>query len=90
MAHSLSSRKRIRQNAKRKAINRARKVDIKLSIRSFSEVLATGDTGKAEEALRATIKTVDQNAAKGAIHKNAASRRKSQLQRRLNALKTKG
>lgn len=90
MAHSLSAKKRIRQNAKRNAMNRARKQDMKLSIRSFSQVLASGDVGKAEESLKAVIKSVDQKAAKGTIHKNAASRKKSQLQRRFNALKSKG
>lgn len=90
MAHSLSAKKRIRQNAKRNAMNRARKQDIKLSIRSFSQALAGGDVGKAEESLKAAIKTVDQKAAKGTMHKNTASRKKAQLQRRFNALKSKG
>lgn len=87
MAHSLSARKRIRQNATRRARNRARKAQLKSTIRSFTETLSTGDTGKTAEALRTAIKKVDQTAAKGAIHRNTASRKKSQLQRKLNALK---
>ncbi len=87
MAHSLSAKKRIRQNAKRRAQNRGRKAQIKTSIREFSDVLATGDAVKTAEALKVSVKKIDQIAAKGAIHKNTASRRKSLLQRRLNALK---
>ncbi len=85
MAHSLSAKKRIRQNAKHRAINRARKKDIRVVVRTFDETLKSGDSAKASEALRAVIKEIDQVAAKGTIHKNTASRRKSRLQKRLNA-----
>lgn len=86
MAHSLSAKKRIRQNEKRRARNRGRKVQLKAKIREFSETLSTGDPAKSAEVLRTAIKKIDQTAAKGSIHKNTASRKKSQLQRRLNAL----
>ena len=89
MAHSLSAKKRIRQNVKRRARNRARKEQIKLSVRAFTEALSGGDTDKAAEALRAAVKTIDRVAAKGTIHKNAASRKKARLQRQLNALAAK-
>lgn len=87
MAHSLSAKKRIRQNAKRRAQNRARKAQLKGSIREFNEVLGGGDVAKTSDTLKKAIKKIDQIAAKGAIHKNTASRKKSQLQRKLNALK---
>lgn len=87
MAHSLSAKKRIRQNAKRRATNRGNKAQLKTSMREFNDVLATGDAAKTAEALKAAVKKIDQIASKGTIHKNTASRRKSLLQRRLNALK---
>ena len=40
-----------------------------------------------EAVIRATIKKVDQAAAKGIMHKNAASRKKAQLAKKLNAAK---
>ncbi len=89
MAHSLSAKKRIRQNAKHRARNRARKGAIKAELRSFGQVLAGGDKAKAAEALKSAVKKVDQIAAKGTIHKNTAARRKSLLQRRYNALAAK-
>lgn len=85
MAHSLSSRKRIRQNIKDRARNRARKVQIKAAVKAFDTALASGDRAKAGEALRAAAKKLDQVAAKGTIRKRTASRRRSRLQRRLNA-----
>jgi small subunit ribosomal protein S20 len=89
VAHSLSAKKRIRQNEKRRARNRGRKAQIKSKIREFSDALASGDQTKTNDALRAAIKKIDQIAAKGAIHKNTASRRKSLLQRKLNAVNAK-
>ncbi|GMU20102.1 MAG: hypothetical protein AMXMBFR13_02020 [Phycisphaerae bacterium] len=89
MAHSLSAQKRIRQNAKRQALNKARKSQVKAKLRAVEQALTSSDVAKAEEATRAAIKKVDQIAAKGTLHKNTAARRKSRLQRRLNGLKTK-
>ncbi|GMV98280.1 MAG: 30S ribosomal protein S20 [Phycisphaerae bacterium] len=89
MAHSLSAEKRIRQNAKRNALNKARKAQVKSKVRAFSEALTGGDKAKALEALRAAVKKVDQVAAKGTLHRNAAARKKSRLQKRLNALLAK-
>lgn len=89
MAHSLSAKKRIRQNAKRRAQNRGRKQELKTALRSFTETVAAGDAAKSKEVLRSTIKTIDRIAAKGTIHRNTASRRKSRLQKRVNALAAK-
>ena len=89
MAHSLSAKKRMRQNAKHRAMNKARKGQIKTQVRAFTDALAAGDKAKATETLRAAVKKVDQVAAKGSIHRNAASRKKSRLQKRLNALLAK-
>ncbi len=80
----------MRQNAKNRARNRGRKQQLKSAIRGFDESLATGDAGKAGAALLATIKKLDKIAAKGTIHKNTAARKKSRLQRRVNALKKTG
>ena len=89
MAHSLSSKKRIRQNEKNRAINKARKAQVKTKVKVFADALAGGDKAKATETLRAAVKKVDQVAAKGSMHKNAASRKKSRLQKQLNALLAK-
>jgi len=86
VAHSLSSKKRIRQNVKARARNRGHKRLVRQVVRAFDEALQSGDKGKSAEALKSAIKTLDKIAATGAIHKNAASRKKSRLQRKLNAL----
>ena len=89
MAHSLSAKKRVRQNLKRRARNRARKDQIKEQIKGFTAALTSGSLDKAEQALRATVQKLDRIAGKGTIHKNAAARKRSRLTKRLNAARAK-
>ena len=88
MAHSLSAKKRIRQSIKRRAHNRARKEQIKESVKSFAAAITGGAFDKAETALREVAKRLDKVAAKGTIHKNTAARKRSRLAKRLNAART--
>ena len=90
MAHSLSAKKRIRQNLKRNARNRARKEQLKSQVKAFNTALTTGDAGKAETELRKVTARLDKISVKGTIHKNTAARRRSRLTKRLNALKAGG
>jgi len=85
VAHSLSAKKRIRQNIKNRARNRARKVLIKDQIKGFTAAVTGGDFAKAETELRQVARRLDKVAAKGTIHKNTAARKRSRLARRLNA-----
>jgi len=87
MAHSASARKRIRQSAQANARNRWRKGRIKDSTKAFATAVAAGDKAKAAETYKAMSKLLDQVAAKGTIHRNAAARKKSRLAARLNGMK---
>lgn len=90
MAHSLSAKKRIRQNLKSRARNRARKELIKNQIKSFTTALTGGNFSKAETELRLVAKRLDRVASKHTIHKNTASRKRSRLARKLNAMRQGG
>lgn len=83
MAHSISAKKRIRQNVKRRARNRWRKAQVKQAVREFDQSLRAGDLDAAKDKLKVVYKHLDKVAAKGTIHKNAAARRKSRLAKRL-------
>lgn len=87
MAHSLSAKKRIRQSIKRRARNRARKDAVKEQVKTYLAAVTAGDVAKAETELRNVTRRLDKVAAKRTIHKNAASRKRSRLTKRLNALK---
>jgi small subunit ribosomal protein S20 len=84
VAHSLSAKKRIRQNETHNARNRWRKERIKQAVRSFEEALDQRDTEKATECLKVVFKQLDQVAATGTIHKRTADRRKARLTQKLN------
>ncbi len=86
MAHSLSAKKRIRQNAKRRGHNRWRKEQIKAAVKAFEESVKAGDSDKAAEQLKTCYKRLDQVAAKGTIHKNSAARKKARLAKSLAAM----
>ncbi len=86
MAHSLSAKKRVRQNAKRRVQNRARKSMVKTQIKHFEASLSAGDVDKAKEQYRLLVKKLDKVASTSTMHKNTASRVKSRMARRLNAM----
>lgn len=89
MAHSLSAKKRIRQDAKRRTINRARKSRIKTQIKHFETALSSGDIEAANEQYELVVKKLDKTAATSTMHKKTAARKKSRLAKKLNSLKAK-
>lgn len=89
MAHSLSAKKRVRQNAKRKLRNRARKSMVKTEIKKFETALRDGNFEQAAAEFKMVQIKLDKVAATSTMHKNTASRIKSRLSRRLKALKEK-
>ena len=90
MANSLSAKKRIRQNAKRRMRNRIDKSAVKTQIRKFMETTKSSkNLEEIEQELRLTQKKIDKLAAKGVLHKNTAARQKSRLVRQFNAVKAK-
>lgn len=78
----------MRQNAKRRAANRSRKSGVKTEVKKLIKAVAAGDSAAAEQQLRATAKVLDQTAAKGAVHRNTAARKKSRLAKKLAPLKS--
>jgi small subunit ribosomal protein S20 len=89
VAHSLSAKKRVRQNAKRRTINRARKSQVKTQIKHFESVLASGDVKAASEQYRLVVKKLDKTAATSTMHKKTVARKKSRLAKKLNSLRAK-
>jgi small subunit ribosomal protein S20 len=88
MAHSLSAKKRVRQNAKRRAINTWRKKRVKTQVKAFLKAVADQNLTAAQEEFRKTCGVLDKMATTSTLHRNAAARSKSRLHRRLKALQT--
>jgi len=90
VAHSLSAKKRARQNVKRRVRNRARKGAVRTQIRRFNDVARQAkNVEELEKELRLAQKKIDKLAAMGCIHRNTASRRKSGLAQQFNAVKAR-
>ncbi|MGE4286482.1 MAG: 30S ribosomal protein S20 [Phycisphaerae bacterium] len=89
MAHSLSAKKRIRQNEKRKEINRARKSRVRTEIKKFELAIRNHDLEAAKTLLVTVQKHIDNVASTNAMHKKTASRKKSRLMKKLNTLQVK-
>ena len=87
MANIKSAKKRIKVIDKKTARNRRVKEHIKTVLRAFEAAMAEGDLEAAEQQLRLCEKKLMQAAAKGTIHKNAASRKVARLTKKLNEAK---
>jgi len=85
MAHSVSARKRVRQNATHRARNRWRLRTMREAIKTFELKLSSGDKAAAQDALRSVCSVIDKTAQKGVIHKSQAARRKSRLTAKFKA-----
>jgi len=89
VAHSLSAKKRVRQNIKHRVVNRARKSIIKTQIKHFLSSVSDGDIDKAGQQFHSLTKKLDKAASGSTMHKNSTSRIKSRMARQLNSLKAK-
>ena len=83
MPNIKSAKKRVKVNETKAAANKARKSNLKTTLKKADAAVATGAADKAE-AIKVAIKRVDQACAKGLMHKNKAARKKSQLMKLLN------
>jgi small subunit ribosomal protein S20 len=90
MAHSLSARKRVRQNIAARARNRWRLRTMREAVKTFRDKLLHGSGEEATTAMRTCARIVDRTAQKGVIHKNQAARRKSRMSAALKAKKAAG
>jgi small subunit ribosomal protein S20 len=86
VAHSLSAKKRIRQNVKRNARNRARKDAVKVQAKSFAAAVTAGNKEAAETEFRKLSSKLAKTASKKTIHKKTAARKRSRAAKRLNTV----
>lgn len=84
MANIRSQIKRNRQNEKRRLRNKARKSEMKTRSKTAVRLAEAGEDHSG--AVARAYKAIDKAAKTGAIHKNAAARRKSRLARRINKI----
>lgn len=79
MPNTAAAKKSLRQDAKRRLRNRSKRTALRNVLKRFRAAVAAGDSEATEQAFRTAVKKLDQAAAQGLIHKNAAARTKSRL-----------
>ncbi|MEX2616153.1 MAG: 30S ribosomal protein S20 [Alphaproteobacteria bacterium] len=86
MANHKSAKKRIRQIARRTAVNRDRRGRIRTYVRKVEAAIASGDKGLAEQAIRVAMPEMQRGAQQGLTHRNTVARKISRLAKRIEAL----
>lgn len=86
MANHKSAEKKEKQDEKRRIRNKGIKTRFKNIAKKVEEALSAENRESAQESLQEAISVIDRVASKGVIHKNTASRKKSRLTKRVNAL----
>ena len=85
MPNHKSAEKRVRQNERRRLINRSSRAKLRTSVKNLRNALKDGDAGKVGTLLPKTVSEIDKAVQKGVLHRNAAARHKSRLTARVNA-----
>ncbi len=86
MANTPSAKKATRKIARRTAVNKSRRTNMRSFLRTVEEAISSGDAGAAKTALNAAEPVVMRASQKGILHKNTASRKISRLTKRVKAL----
>ncbi|MCG6155068.1 30S ribosomal protein S20 [Rubinisphaera margarita] len=79
MPNSPNAKKALRQSQKRRVHNRSQRSSLRTAIKKVRSLVAEGKLEDAQTAYRYAVKRLDQAAAKNMIHRNAAARTKSRL-----------
>lgn len=86
MPNIKSAKKRVLVNQTKAMQNKMFRTAMKTDMKKYQAAVAAGDTAAAQETYKIAVKKIDQAAARGIIHKNAAARKKSQFTKALNKM----
>jgi small subunit ribosomal protein S20 len=84
MANIKQQRKRVRTAARERLENLRYRSTVKTITRRLRDAAADGDAARAEEEHRTLVRWLDKAAAKGALHRNTAARKKAQAAKLVN------
>ena len=79
MANTKSAAKRARQSTRRTAVNKRSLTGVKNQLKSVREAIKAGKKDVAKTAASKFVSSIDKAAKAGRVHRNAANRLKSRL-----------
>ena len=88
MPNSASASKRPRQDQTRRLRNRSARASVRTQVKKLRKAIEAGEVETSEKEFKTVTKKLDQAAAKGLIHANAAARTKSRLSKAIKGLKS--
>ncbi len=86
MANLLQAKKRIRANARRALVNKARMSRIRTFVKKVEQAVEGGNADEARLALKEAQPELMRGVTKGVLHKKTASRKVSRLAKRVKAM----
>ena len=86
MANTKSAKKATRQIARRTAVNKARRSQMRSAVREVESAIASGNKDAAAAALKSAEPELMRAARHGIVHKRTASRKVSRLVKRVATL----
>lgn len=86
MANIASARKRARQSEVNRQRNKSARSMMRSYVKKVTEATEAGDKAAAQAAFTSAATVIDKVSGKGIIHKNAAARLKSRLNKHIAAL----
>lgn len=85
MPNIKSAKKRVKVTKVKHDCNQSAKTALKTAVKNFETVLSSDDNQLKARELSSVIKAIDKASARGLLHKNTASRKKSALMLKYNA-----
>ena len=87
MPNIKSAKKRVLVSAKKNAVNKNNKSEVKTAIKKLNAVIDAGNYEEAVKLFPETASIIDASVSKGVYHRNTAANKKSGLAKKINALK---
>ena len=86
MPNIKSAKKRVLVNSSKAMRNKSARSALKTQLKKFDAAVSEGNRSEADIEYKAAVKAVDQAAARGLLHQNAAANRKSSMTLKLNKI----
>lgn len=87
MPNIKSAKKRVVVTEKKSGVNKSFNTSIKTTLKKFDKALEEGDKTAIAAAHRDAVRKIDTAASRGYVHKNTAARKKSNMAKKVNAVK---
>jgi small subunit ribosomal protein S20 len=81
-----TTKRRPKQNERKRAINKKRTLEMRKLIKEANTLIAAKDTEAVEKMMPQIYKAIDKAAKKGVIKKNTAARKKSRMMKKIKKI----